>query len=384
MNLLHISYHTSPLGTLGINDGGGLNTYVNELCNQLSIDNSVLVVTSEEVRKKTRNKYKIQTYSSVLSQENMKKKIENMDSFYSELIASHEKIGVKKFDIVHAHYWLSGIIAKKIKHQFGIPFVYTSHSLGLFNQKNTKADYRFEKEIEVMLAADIVTASSDFEINYINSYYNIPRAKIFKITPGVNEDIFYPKENFKTSEVKKIYCVGRIQEQKGQIRALDLMHLLSKLEINFHIYFVGGVSGEDGSKYLEKINNEIIDSTFTKKTTFLGSLSQESLASKLREADLLLHTSEYETFGLIAIEANACGVPVVTINNGSMKEIISNNVNGFITDDFFNEQVNDFIKHLFSNSKELISLKKKSYEKSKDYSWEKTGESIAELYKKLI
>ena len=58
MNLLHISYHTSPLGTLGINDGGGLNTYVNELCNQLSIDNSVLVVTSEEVRKKTRNKYK--------------------------------------------------------------------------------------------------------------------------------------------------------------------------------------------------------------------------------------------------------------------------------------------------------------------------------------
>ena len=135
---------------------------------------------------------------------------------------------------------------------------------------------------------------------------------------------------------------------------------------------------------MEKINNEIIDSTFTKKTTFLGSLSQESLASKLREADLLLHTSEYETFGLIAIEANACGVPVVTINNGSMKEIISNNVNGFITDDFFNEQVNDFIKHLFSNSKELISLKKKSYEKSKDYSWEKTGESIAELYKKLI
>ena len=384
MNLLHISYHTSPLGTLGVNDGGGLNTYVNELCNQLSIDNSVVVITSEEVRKKTRNKYKIQTYSSVLSQENMKKKIENLDSFYSEFITSHKEIGVKEFNIVHAHYWLSGIIAKKIKHQFGIPFVYTSHSLGLFNQKNTKADYRFEKEIEVMLEADIVTASSDFEINYINRNYKIPKTKIVKISPGVNEDIFYPKKNFKTSEVKKIYCVGRIQEQKGQIKALDLMNLLSKLEIDFHIYFVGGVSGADGSKYLEKINNEIIDSTFTKNTTFLGSLSQESLAFKLREADLLLHTSEYETFGLIAIEANACGVPVLTINNGSMKEIILNNVNGFITDDFFNDQVNDFIKHLFSNSKELISIKKKSYEKSRDYSWKKTGESIVELYKKLI
>ena len=174
-----------------------------------------------------------------------------------------------------------------------------------------------------MLEADIVTASSDFEINYINRNYKIPKTKIVKISPGVNEDIFYPKKNFKTSEVKKIYCVGRIQEQKGQIKALDLMNLLSKLEIDFHIYFVGGVSGADGSKYLEKINNEIIDSTFTKNTTFLGSLSQESLAFKLREADLLLHTSEYETFGLIAIEANACGVPVLTINNGSMKEIIS-------------------------------------------------------------
>jgi len=104
----------------------------------------------------------------------------------------------------------------------------------------------------------------------------------------------------------------------------------------------------------------------------------------LRDSDLLLHTTEFETFGLIAIEANACGVPVLTINNGSMNEIVSNNINGFITNDFINDEVSEFINHVFKYDQELILIKKKSFEKSKDFSWEKTGEDISKLYKNLI
>lgn len=384
MNILHISYHSSPLSSLGLNDGGGLSTYVHELCNALSVNNNVQVISTEYAKDSKKNHYSISTYSRLFPETSMEEKIENIDFFYNDFISSLIGKDVNKFDIIHAHYWLSGIVAKKIKQEYKIPFTYTSHSLGLFNKDEKNLHHRVSEERKVMLEASAIIASSNYELDFINDKYGIPKSRINKITPGVNKNIFYPNTKYVTSDKKKILCVGRIQEQKGQHLVLDFMQLLNKLNINFHIYFIGEPSGETGSQYLSKIKKEIQVNQLSDKSTFLGSLSQEELSQELRDSDLLLHTSKYETFGLVAIEANACGVPVLTINNGSMKEIIINNINGFITDEYFNDQVSDFIQHLFSNDKELISIKKKSHEQSRDYSWEKTGERIVELYKKLI
>jgi glycosyltransferase involved in cell wall biosynthesis len=113
-------------------------------------------------------------------------------------------------------------------------------------------------------------------------------------------------------------------------------------------------------------------------------LSQESLAEELRNADLLVHTSKFETFGLVVVEANACGLPVLTLNNGPMKELVSNNVNGFISDHFTNDQLKIFVNNIFYDKKESIEIKKSSFKKSKEYSWEKTGKKFSELYNALI
>ena len=384
MNILHISYHSSPLSNLGLNDGGGLSTYVHELCNALSLENTVQVISAEDSRNKIKNNYSINTYSHLSPEVSMKKKIENIDFFYNEFISSYTEKEINKFDIIHAHYWLSGLVAKKIKKQYKIPFVYTSHSLGLFNKDESNLQNRIAQEKKIMFEADSITASSNFELNFINKHYDIPKSKIINITPGVNKNIFFPNKKYESSDKKKIFCVGRIQEQKGQHLVLNFMELLDKFNINFHIYFVGEPSGEMGVQYLAKIKKEIKENQFSNRSTFLGSLSQDSLATELRDSDLLLHTTEFETFGLIAIEANACGVPVLTINNGSMNEIVSNNINGFITNDFINDEVSEFINHVFKNDQELILIKKKSFEKSKDFSWEKTGEDISKLYKNLI
>ena len=132
--------------------------------------------------------------------------------------------------------------------------------------------------------------------------------------------------------------------------------------------------------FLTDINeNKLLD-----RTTFLGSLSQESLAEELRNADLLVHTSKFETFGLVVVEANACGLPVLTLNKGPMKELVSNNVNGFISDHFANDQLKIFVNNIFYDKKESIEIKKSSFKKSKEYSWEKTGKKFSELYNTLI
>ncbi len=384
MNILHISYHSSPLSNLGLNDGGGLSTYVHELCNVLSRENAIQVISTEYSSNKIKNNYSINTYSHLSSEANMEEKIENIDFFYSDFISSYTEKEITKFDIIHAHYWLSGLVARKIKQKYNIPFVYTSHSLGLFNKDEINVQHRISEEKKIMIEADSITASSYFELNFINKHYDIPKSKIINITPGVNKNVFFPNKEYKTSGKKKIFCVGRIQEQKGQHLVLNFMKLLEKLNIDYHIYFVGEPSGERGVQYFQKIKKEIKENEFSNRSTFLGSLSQDSLARELRDSDLLLHTSEFETFGLIAIEANACGVPVLTINKGSMNEIVSNNINGFITNDFINDEIIEFINHLFKNDQELILIKKKSFEKSKEFLWEKTGEDISKLYKNLV
>lgn len=384
MKILHISYHTSPLANLGLNDGGGLSTYVHELCNVLSRSNSLIVITSENSKNEKDNLYELNTYSPLSPEVGMQEKIENLESFIYEFINSYTKDGIKQFDIVHAHYWLSGIIAKRIHNEFRIPFVYTSHSLGLFNQGKSRLKYRINKEKEVMEAAKVVTVSSNFEFNFINNNYSIPKSKIIKVQPGVNRDIFFPNDFKEISEVKRIFCVGRIQEQKGQYLVLNFMKMLSELHINFHIYFVGEPSGEMGNQYLNKIKEGVKENKLLDRTTFLGSLTQESLAEELRSADLLVHTSKFETFGLVVVEANACGLPVLTLNNGPMEELVSNNVNGFISDDFTNDELKIFINNIFYDEKESIEIKKSSFKKSKEYSWEKTGKRFSELYKSLI
>ena len=162
------------------------------------------------------------------------------------------------------------------------------------------------------------------------------------------------------------------------------MKLLLELQINFHIYFVGEPSGEMGIQYLNKIKEGINENKLLDRTTFLGSLSQESLAEELRNADLLVHTSKFETFGLVVVEANACGLPVLALNDGPMEELVSNNVNGFISDHFTNDQLKIFVNNIFYDKKESIEIKKSSFKKSKEYSWEKTGKKFSELYNALI
>lgn len=383
MNVLHISYHTSPLTSLGRNDGGGMSTYVHELCNALSKKNNVTVITSDNSKSGKKNYYHNLVFSRLDHNTEIKTKINNLDSFYKEFIDSQINGGSIDIDVTHAHYWLSGILAKKLKKDFGLPYVYSSHSFGLFVGTGKRNMFRIEQEREVMLSADVVISSSFFELEYISNNYGIDKSKIKVIHPGVNSKIFFPDYDFNTSKVKKVLCVGRIQEQKGQHKVIEFMSFLSELEINFHMYFVGEPSGEEGFVYFDELKDLIEKNNYSKSATFLGSLTQEKLAEELRSTDLLLHTSPFESFGLVAVEANACGTPVLTLNNGSLREIVKDNINGLVIENFNNDKVNNFVNMALLDKEKSSLIRKNSYESSEIYSWEKTGINTMSIYEQL-
>ena len=117
---------------------------------------------------------------------------------------------------------------------------------------------------------------------------------------------------------------------------------------------------------------------------FSDNLPQTKIIELLNKAKLLIHTSQFETFGLVAIEANTMGVPVLTINNGSLMEIIENNKNGYLSENLIDKDVNNFVSNLINEDKKFEEVSLSCVEKSKKYDWENTSQILQNIYKELV
>ncbi|MFL2681975.1 MAG: glycosyltransferase [Candidatus Actinomarina sp.] len=133
MNILQISFHTAPMNSLGVNDGGGLNVYVEAISKELAKDHTVHVITGEKAKNINNKNLKLTSFNLFSNQENIHEKKKYLDEFINQTL---QYVKEHNIHVIHAHYWLSGLVAKKIKETNKIPFVFTSHSLGIFLQEN--------------------------------------------------------------------------------------------------------------------------------------------------------------------------------------------------------------------------------------------------------
>ena len=377
MNILQISYHTSPMNSLGVNDGGGLNVYVEAISKELAKDNTVHIITGEEAKNINKKNLKLSSFNLFSNQSNIYEKKDFLDEFINK---TFQYIEEHEIDVVHAHYWLSGLVAKEIQQKYKIPFIFTSHSLGVFVQENGLD--RISAEKEIFNIADKITASSKFEKDNLLNRYGVDKLKIHITTPGLDKKIFKAYRGVKRNNT--ILSVGRIQQQKGQLQTLDLFKSLQHRIKGLELIFVGGPSGVDGDAYLTKMKNRIEELKIEEEVQFLGSLSQKKLVKLMKKSKLLIHSAESETFGLVAIEAHRLGVPVLSTNQGSFKEIISNNENGLVAKSFDDVQVYDFIIKLFEDDKYRSQVINNAVKNSLVFNWEITAENLKKAYKSII
>ena len=300
MNILQLAFHTSPFNEVGKNDGGGMSIYVQQISRHLSDNHNVTVVTGEKAESFKDNNLEFISLNIFESNLNVEDKEVFLQEFKNKL---EESLDLKSFDVIHAHYWLSGLIAKEISNEFDIPFVFTSHSLGVFLDGYNKE--RVDCEKIVMNSANIITASSEFENMLIADTYKVDENKI------------------------------------------------KKIENDFRCIFIGGPSGKYGDEYLLELEQTVKDFNLETHVEFLDNLEQTKIIELLNKAKLLIHTSRFETFGLVAIEANTMGVPVLTINNGSLMEIIENNKNGYLSENLIDKEVNNFVSHLLNEDRKF-------------------------------
>ena len=377
MNILQISYHTSPYSSLGINDGGGLNVYVEQISKHLSSKHNVTVVTAEKAENfKNKN---LEFYSLNLFEPDLP-----MDDKELHLIEFQKKLEetfeLNNFDVIHSHYWLSGLVAKDISSKFNIPFIFTSHSLGVFLEGYNNE--RTDCEKIVMTSSNFVTASTNYENILLSESYKIDKKKIKLIKPGVDESLFSPDPNLLKENI--FLSIGRIQKQKRQLEAIEFLNSFREINNDFKCYFIGGPSGNSGDDYFVELKEIVKDLDLESHIEFLGNLPQSKIRKLLNRSKLLIHTSEYETFGLVAIEAHSVGVPVISINQGSLKEIIDNNINGYIAESFKDPYLNEFILKILNDDKFADYISKSAINSAKKYDWKNTTKELNNLYESLI
>ena len=287
-----------------------------------------------------------------------------------------ENFDLENFDIIHAHYWLSGLVAKQISEEKNIPYIFTSHSLGVFLDGYNKE--RVDCEKMVMISSNFVTASSQYEHVMISENYKIDENKIKKITPGLDRKIFTP--NLKLPRENIFLSIGRIQEQKRQLETIKFLSNFKKVDSNFLCYFIGGPSGKSGDDYLSELKESVKELNLESNIEFLGNLPQKEIKDLMNKSKLLIHTSQYETFGLVAIEANSMGLPILSINTGSLIEIIENNKNGYFAEDFQDIDANNFVKNLINDDDYFNMVMINCIQKSEKYDWEATADSLFKTY----
>ena len=377
MNILQISFHTAPFSSIGKFDSGGLNVYVQQVSHHLSINHNLTIVTAEKAENfklDNINFLSLNLFDSGLGTEDKEKYLQE---FIEKL---NENYDLKSFDVIHAHYWLSGLVAKHISNEFNIPFVFTAHSLGVFLDGYNKE--RVDCEKLIMTSSNYITASSNFEENLISESYQIDKNKIKKITPGIDRSLFAPDLSANRKNI--FLSIGRIQQQKGQRVTIDFLNNFRKVENDFVCYFIGGPSGNSGKEYLVELKEQVVELNLETHVKFLENLPQTKIKELLNESKLLIHTSQFETFGLVAIEANSMGVPVLSNNSGSFPEIIFSGVNGYLADNLVDGNVNNYVRDLLRDNKTFEEAMFNCIEKSKNYDWKITARDIEEIYRIIV
>jgi len=409
MKICAISYHCCPFSLLGGDGTGGMNVYLRELCSALTIFSEVKIdiftrIQNPNIREIKYFSPQARVIHLIGGPERTMDRTKLYDSLpeFSRNLKSFICQERESYDVVYSHYWLSGLVGEEIKQKFNLPLVHIYHTLAFLKERALREDSRehenrIEAERHLAYVSDAIISSSEEEMQSLAGEYGIPSSKGRIIYPGVNKKLFYPIESrvvlqeMRCEEKDKILLyVGRIDPAKGLITIIEALELIKKRDIHLYsqlklIVVGGGRKKEDfpENKEFIRIKEYIKEKKLAGKVIFLGSKKQSELKKYYSAVEALVMPSLYESFGLVPVEAMACGTPALVSRIGEMRNIIQEGKNGFSFRPDNAASLASCLVRFFSNKESLWDRDKIRQYAVKNFSWEKTAEETYSLFRKL-
>lgn len=411
MNIAMLSYHTCPLATLGGKDTGGMNVYVAELTRhlgQMGIHVDVFTRSQDEhvphvVHSLGYGNRVVHIPAGPEHPLPKKQLAEYIPTFADEVDRFAKEKGIH-YDLIHSHYWMSGIAAQTLKERWGVPVVQMFHTLGLMKNQiaqspeELEGDYRINGERAVISLADKIVAATPAEMSQLLTLYNADKKKIIVIPPGVETSRFYPINADEAKEAIELTCkkrmllfVGRIEPLKGLqnlIRALSVIRGQGHCGRDCYcLVVIGGdpdSSAENMSSEMRKIKSLCKELGMEDLVLFLGKRAQETLPYYYSAADMLIMPSYYESFGMVALEAMACGTPVVASDVGGLHYLVQDGKTGFVVPSGDPEALVDPLNKLMNDAELRAKMGQQAAKYAMKYSWELITDDIIKVYNKLL
>ncbi|MCE5209238.1 MAG: glycosyltransferase [Chloroflexi bacterium] len=406
-----ISYHTCPLATLGGKDSGGMNVYVHELTRQLGKMGIYVDVFTRSQDEHVPHVLHDLGYGNrvvhipagpevPLSKSEL---VQHIPEFVDHILDFANKKGCK-YDLIHSHYWMSGIAAIALKKEWNVPIIQMFHTLGRMKNRIARSpeeregDYRLNGEQEVLDNVDAVVIATPAEKTQLEFLYQAEHVPTFIIPPGVDTSRFYPIPKDEAREYvglepddHMILFVGRIEPLKGIDTLLQAILKLQTKGIiqccNQYLVIIGGNSEVEAARAnteMARLQKMCVEIGIGDLVLFVGNRSQDALPYYYSAADAVVMPSHYESFGMVALEAMACGTPVVASQVGGLAFLVKDEQTGYVVPNNDPEALAEKLSDLLENPALREKLGKQAAEYARGYDWEIIAARIAGLYNQVI
>ena len=389
-----LSLHTSPLAQPGTGDSGGMNVYIREVASALAHRGSTCTVYVRKWDPELVDEVELESGVHIVHIEAGEYELEKEDLYdivddFTDIVIKDLK-NRKPVDIIHANYWLSGAVGHKLKHELNIPLVTTFHTLGETKKKSgfPEPNERLRVEMEIVGCSDVVVANSENEQEQLHHLYgaNVDRVEIVPL--GVEQALFSPgnpnaaKDALGLPTGPILLFIGRLQSLKGVDVAISTLRAMD--HENATLVIVGGASGQEGSLYESEIRNLANNLPAGKKVAFIPPQPHHILSTYYRAADIVIVPSRSESFGLVALEAAACGVPVVASSVGGLQNLIEDGKTGLLIEGWDPVEYAQAVDYLLSNPFKTTEIAMNAVDRAQTYTWGQTATRLQEIYQSVL
>ncbi len=387
-----LSLHTSPLAQPGSGDSGGMNVYVRELVAGLAhtgLDCSVYVrrwsadLPDEVVIEPGVRVVHVDAGHPSLQKDELYDVVDTFaDGVRADLVD-------RPAEVIHANYWLSAVAGHRLKHELELPLVSTFHTLA--RVKAETGDHeparRAHAESEVVRCSDVITASCVPEQHQLERLYDAPSERIELVTPGVEHALFSPGNQAGARRALGlgtgpiVLFVGRLQPLKGVDVAVEAFAALD--DRNARLVIVGGASGAEGDAEVGRVMAMIDGLDIGHQVEFHPPQPHHRLGTYYRAADVCVVPSRSESFGLVALEAAACGLPVVAAAVGGLRTLVDHGRTGFLVARRDPTLFAAYLAEILDNPIVAAQMAFNAAERARRYTWASTARQLGEVYHRL-